>query len=703
MNTLPDTAERPVVLVVDDEPEILVALTDLLDQAYHVLAASSGEEGLALLRQNPDIAVIISDQRMPGMTGDVFFAHARELSGAGAILLTGYADISAVEAALNRGQISFFAYKPWDDETLLSMVGQAADRYRLENELARERLLLRGLLENLPFGLGFKDQNGSFIRLNQQMAREFNRSVTDCLGQQEDDLVDGTRLESLRQAQSDLVASGRDQQVLQLPGPDGQSRWHDLTRVRLDTLRNEPVRAHTLSAYSILIDRDVTELLSLEQRLQQAQKMQAIGTLAGGIAHDFNNLLTAILGSLELVQDLDPPKEAAASRLYQNAMQAARRGAVLTRRLLDFSRPRHLVCQQVDVAEMLEHLRDFLMRGKVPDDIRGELDAERFKPGSGWERVSFELPDIALPPVWTDATQLQLAVLNQCLNALEAQPQGDSACVVSVRLADKLLGRHLGGEHASAWVVVQIRDHGAGMTEEQRARIFEPFFTTKDVGQGNGLGLSMTYSFISHCGGEVRVEGIPGGGTAVELWFPAMARGKGLEQPAQPPLPARKVLSVQDDPASADWEQDTAKESGEGSMPTRALSTPVTQDMARVLPAAAEGRIILVVDDEPGVRAVTAGFLRRAGYAVLESSSGMDALEAVQQHADIALVVMDVKMPGMNGGEAARHIHTRRPELPVLFVTGYADFGLLPEGVAVLHKPYTRDALLGDVRAMLAA
>jgi response regulator RpfG family c-di-GMP phosphodiesterase len=112
--------------------------TDLLDQTYHVLAASSGEEGLALLRQHPDVAVIISDQRMPGMTGDVFFAHARELSGAGAILLTGYADISAVEAALNRGQISFFAYKPWDDETLLSMVGQAADRYRLEKRTSPE-------------------------------------------------------------------------------------------------------------------------------------------------------------------------------------------------------------------------------------------------------------------------------------------------------------------------------------------------------------------------------------------------------------------------------------------------------------------------------------------------------------------------------------------------------------------------------------
>ncbi|MFT9014168.1 MAG: response regulator [Acetobacter sp.] len=664
MSTLPETVERPVVLVVDDEPEILVALADLLEGSYSVLTASSGEEGLALLRANPDVAVMISDQRMPGMTGDVFFAHARELTGAGAILLTGYADISAIEAALNRGQISFFAYKPWDDETLLSMVGQAADRYRLENELARERLLLRGLLENLPFGLAFKDQDGCFIRLNQQMARQFGLSVADCLGRREEDLIDGARLESLTQAQADLAASGRDQQVLQLPGEDGQTRWHDLTRVRLYSLRNEPVDLPALSDYSILIDRDVTELLSLEQRLRQAQKMQAIGTLAGGIAHDFNNLLTAIQGSLELVQDLEPPREPNVARLYHNAMEAARRGAVLTGKLLDFSRPRHLSCQRVDVVEAMENLQGFMRQGKVPTEIRGALDTAIPEGNSRLSSVQFILPQDPLPPVWTDAVQLQLAVFSQCINALDAQPEGGSTSVI-VRLAPRLLGRHVGKAHAEAWVVVQVLDRGVGMTEEMQARIFDPFFTTKDVGQGSGLGLSMIYGFISHCGGEVRVESVPGGGTSVEMWLPAMDQA--LAE-AIPPQPVQKVRQV-----------------------------------ARVLSSNGAGEVILVVDDEPGVRAVTAGFLKRAGYDVVESASGADALEVVKTRADIALVVMDVMMPGMNGGEAARHIHALRPQLPVLFVTGYADYGLLPDGVSILHKPYTRDALLGDVRAMLAA
>lgn len=663
---LPEPDKRSVVLIVDDEPEILVALTDLLEDTYEVLPASSGERGLALLKERSDVAVIVSDQRMPGMTGDVFLARARLLSSAGAILLTGYADITAVEAALNQGQISFFAYKPWDDETLLSMVGQAASRYRLEKELQCEQLLLRGLLDNLPFGLAFKEQSGRFIRLNRQMAEQFGRSVDACEGHTEEELVDATRLESLKDAQRVLDSSGRDQQVLQLVGPDGQARWHDLTRVRLDGAPDGTLAAgaSALENYSILIDRDVTDLLAMEQRLRQAEKMQAIGTLAGGIAHDFNNLLTAILGSLELVMDLEPPKEPGVSRLFHNALEAARRGGALTQKLLDFSRPRHLVCQQVDLRELMASLQSFMTQGKVPDEIQAVLGAAALSSSSRISTVQFDIPSTPLPVVWTDATQLELAVFNLCVNALDAQPEG-GATTVSVRQANRPLGLTGSATHGEAWVVVQVMDRGVGMTEEMQARIFDPFFTTKGIGQGTGLGLSMIYGFISHCGGEVRVESVPGGGTSIELWLPAM-----VEERA-PVTPVRPVRG--------------------GPVPPQAL------------PPVQSGKTILVVDDEPGVRAVTAGFLRRAGYDVLESASGAEALSVVGEKPDIALVVMDVMMPGMNGDEAARRLHDVRPELPVLFVTGYADLASLPEGVTVLHKPYTRDALLGDVRAMLAA
>ncbi|OUI96704.1 histidine kinase [Acetobacter orientalis] len=668
MITLPELRNKPVVLVVDDEPEILVALTDLLEETYTVLSASSGEQGLKLLEQQPDVAVIISDQRMPNMTGDAFLAQARQLSSAGAVLLTGYADISAVEAALNRGQISFFAYKPWDGETLLSMVAQAARRYELEKELACEQRLLRGLLDNLPFGLAFKDEKGRFIRVNAQMAQQLGTSVQDCLGQTEEELVEGERLASLQDAKPVLASGGRDQQVLKLSDAKGYARWHDLTRIKLGNGSDSNVTSRAMpdvADYSILIDRDVTDLLNLEQRLRQAQKMQAIGTLAGGIAHDFNNLLTAIMGSLELVQDIEPPKEAGVSRLFNNALEAARRGGVLTQKLLDFSRPRHLSCQQVDVVSLLKDLEGFMMHGKVPSDLQDALGADSLEAAGRMSGVQFNLPEDPLPVVWTDAIQLELAVFNLCVNAQDAQPD-DGVISVSVRKSARLLGRTSSGAPGEAWVVVQVMDTGVGMTEEMQARIFDPFFTTKDMGQGTGMGLSMIYGFINHCGGEVRVDSVPGGGTSIELWLPAMAA---TNQP----------------------------------VPEKIVAAPKPVEPRVVLPVLEPGNTILVVDDEPGVRAVTAGFLRRAGYKVLEAVSGMEALQKVDDSPEIALVVMDVMMPGMNGNEAARHIQVKKPHLPVLFVTGYTDLGLLPAGVTVLHKPYTRDALLADVRAMLAA
>lgn len=670
MITLPEPDRKAVVLVVDDELEILVALADLLEDTYDVLSASSGEQGLALLQQNPDVAVIISDQRMPHMTGDAFLARARMVSSAGAILLTGYADISAVEAALNQGKISFFAYKPWDDETLLSMVAQAAGRYELEKELACEQRLLRGLLDNLPFGLAFKDEKGRFIRLNQQMAAQFGRPAEACIGQKEETLIDAERLQSLKEAEAALASGARDQQVLRLTSPDGQARWHDLTRMKLGGAPDDAgqPRKDELADYSILIDRDVTDLLNLEQRLRQAQKMQAIGTLAGGVAHDFNNLLTAIMGSLELVMDLEPPKEPGVARLFHNAIEAARRGGALTQKLLDFSRPRHLSCQQVEVGQILRDLQSFMVRGQVPDDLQTALGANSEEAASRIGSVQFDIPDEALPPVWTDAVQLELAIFNLCINAQDAQPDGGTISV-SVRKAARLLGRSTTAAAGGAWVVVQVMDRGVGMTEEMQARIFDPFFTTKDIGKGTGLGLSMIYGFINHCGGEVRVESVPGGGTSIELWLPAMATDVNAEDSSSfvvTPLPAQ-------------------------------------QERAATLPPVGDGRLILVVDDETGVRSVTSGFLRRAGYEVLEASSGAEALAMVEGRPEISLVVMDVMMPGMNGDEAARRIHVLRPDLRVLFVTGYTDLGLLPAGVTVLHKPYTRDALLGDVRAMLAA
>ena len=656
------------ILIVDDESEILVALTDLFEEKYNVLTAASGEEGLSILSQRSDIAVIISDQRMPGMTGDGFLTQARRLSSAGAILLTGYADIQAVESALNKGQISFFVYKPWDPETLLSMVAQAVERYRLEKALRREQALLRILLDNLPFGLAFKDEQDRFVRMNEQMASQLGCSLTDVLGRREEDIVSPERLVSLREAQSVLAAGGRDQQVIRLNDADGKTRWHDLTRILIGQKSREtfPGAGPELDEYSVFIDRDVTDLLSLDQRLQQAQKMQAIGTLAGGVAHDFNNLLTAIMGSLELVQELDPPKVPAVTKLYDNAIQAARRGGVLTQKLLDFSRPRHFLCCKVDIVSVLREMQDFVEGSALPYDLRNMLGSESLQAAERLKSVQFNLPSEPLPPVWTDILQLQLAVFNLCMNAHDAQP-GDERITVSVYTSARLLGRVSAQPSEKAWVVVQVVDRGVGMTEETQARIFDPFFTTKDTGHGKGMSLSVIYGFINYCSGEIRVDSVPGGGTSIELWLPVMTQDlKQFEAAPAPVVPDNRERTV----------------------------PPVS-------PSEKNGQTILVVDDEESVRAVTAGFLRHVGYTVLEADNGADGLALATQHKEIALVVMDVMMPGMNGNEAAQKMTAMKPGLPVLFVTGYTDPGLLPDDARVLHKPYRRSELLAEVKAIL--
>ncbi|HEY8579684.1 MAG TPA: response regulator, partial [Beijerinckiaceae bacterium] len=202
-------AERGVILAVDDEPDILIALEDLLEDQYEVLTASSPSRGLEILRARPDVLVIVSDERMPGMMGHAFLRAAREMSEAQAILLTGYADLPAVVAALNEGRISGYMRKPWDADALRAMVMNAAQRRRLELELALERALLRGLLTHLPDAISFKDAQGRFLRLNAAKASRIGCALDDCVGRIESDLLtDEAAAAALRAADQAAVAKG---------------------------------------------------------------------------------------------------------------------------------------------------------------------------------------------------------------------------------------------------------------------------------------------------------------------------------------------------------------------------------------------------------------------------------------------------------------------------------------------------------------
>ena len=496
--------ERATVLLVDDEPDILVALEDLLEDGYRVLSTTSPARALELLAEHAEVAVIVSDQRMPGMTGDAFLARARGITQAEAVLLTGYADLSAVVAALNDGRISGYAHKPWEPVALLSMIRQAAERARLASALRDERMLLSGLMDSIDDGLSFKDTQGRFIRLNGVAAGRLARDAEDCLGRTEQALSEGLAAEDERRAveHEDRRALGPDggpSRVLSRIERDGRICWMERLR---GPLRDADGAVQALATF----ERDVTAARLMEDRLRQADRMQALGTMAGGVAHDFNNLLTAVLGSLELAQRA-AGEDARLVRLIDTAIAGAERGAALTQRLLSFSRQRDTVREVVDVNALVQAMDDLLARSIDRPQVRIVQQLQ---------------PD--LPVALVDPAQLELALLNLCINARDAM-DGAGTITLSTRwLPDGEEDDHvlrIGAPPSGGSVAVGVADTGSGMEEEVVARIFEPFYTTKEIGRGTGLGLSMVYGFVQQTGGAVSVRTAPGAGASFRLCLPA--------------------------------------------------------------------------------------------------------------------------------------------------------------------------------------
>jgi PAS domain S-box-containing protein len=613
--------ERATILLVDDEPEILTALTDLLEDEYEVVSTTRPEQALKMLAGGLRPAVILSDQRMPGLTGDAFLERARAYSDAEALLLTGYAELDAVVGALNRGRIAGYTPKPWEPAGLLAMVASARDRHGLRQALATERALLRGLLDNLPDQLSFKDRNGRFLRLNAAKAASLGSTVEACLGCCETVFLSPAEAERLARAERAAAVEGAVSELVEQHGSeDGTVRWMQTSRIPLG------------DGVLVTIARDVTEARQMEQRLRQADKMQALGTMAGGIAHDFNNLLTAILGSLHLAgrRVRDAPD---LQRLLRNATMAAERGSALTRRLLSFSRQNELALRTVSVNRLIIGMGDLLAR-----TLGGTVELRR--------RLSAD-PDTAR----VDPDQLELALLNLCINARDAMPGGGVITLTTQTV--ELEAEEVAEVPAGSYVRVSVADSGTGMTPEVLARVFEPFFTTKDIGKGTGLGLPMVYGLVRQSGGGVTIDSAPGEGTRVILYLPSGGEETGGER--------------------GDEEE-----------------TPATQNPVRVL----------VVDDDATVREVTAGFLSDLGHDTVEAADGDAALRVLEDDPSVRLMVADFAMPRMTGAELSERARAMRPDLPILLVTGYAELAKLAAGIPVLHKPY-RQADLAEQVAML--
>ncbi|MGF9757052.1 ATP-binding protein [Microvirga sp. 0TCS3.31] len=394
------------------------------------------------------------------------------------------------------------------------------------------------------------------------------------------------------------------------------------------------------------VTQEVAERLKAEEALRQAQKMEAIGQLTGGIAHDFNNLLTIIVGNIELLQRRLPEDADRLQRAATHAMEATRRAATLTQRLLAFSRRQPLDPKPIDVNKLVAGMSDLLRR------TLGEVVVLETVLGGGLWRSQ------------ADPNQLENAILNLAVNARDAMPDGGKLTIetANARLDEAYVAALAEPVPAGQYVLVAVSDTGTGMDKATMEKVFEPFFTTKEAGKGTGLGLSQVYGFVRQSNGHVRIYSELGEGTTIKIYLP-------------------RLIGSDEEPTE---------------MPTK------NPAMVR-----GTGETILVVEDEPDLRTYTTEALRDLGYRVLEAGDGRGALEIVVRHPEIELLFTDVVLAGgMNGRALSDEVSRRRPELPVLFTTGYTSnaivhHGRLDPGMHLIGKPFTYAELASKVRRML--
>jgi signal transduction histidine kinase/CheY-like chemotaxis protein len=424
--------------------------------------------------------------------------------------------------------------------------------------------------------------------------------------------------------------------------------WAHIERVRSEEERRASLQA--LADLNATLESQVSErtqeLMAAEETLRQSQKMEAVGQLTGGLAHDFNNILAGIGGSLELMQTrLAQGRISDLDRYLTGALGGAKRAASLTQRLLAFSRRQTLDPQPADLNRLVVGMQDLINRSVGP-----EIEVEAAGAGGLWT-------------TFVDVGQLENALLNLCINARDAMPDGGK---LTIETANRWLDESAAKERGVApgqYVSLCVSDTGTGMSAETIARAFDPFFTTKPTGQGTGLGLSMVYGFAGQSNGSVRIYSEPDRGTMVCIYLP------------------------------------------------RHIGEFGTQDILPDLsaaPRASDHETILVVDDEPLVRMVAVEILEELGYNVIEAGDGPQALRILNSDRVIDLLVTDVGLPnGMNGRQLADAARAERPRLQVLFITGCAEnavlnHGHLDPGMHVMTKPFVGETFGRRVRELIS-
>ncbi len=642
-----DPVERPRILLVDDDQRNLIALTTVIEDLGEVVTASSGEEALRELLHG-DFAVILLDVFMPDIDG---YETARLIRGRRQSARIPVIFLSAVnkeEEHLMRGYemgAVDYVFKPVEPRVLRSKVAVFVDLYAMqrdverkaateqrlmtaafeareqrlaaEDELQRTRRRQATIISAMPFLLFSVDESdGSprFLEDNFEALTGFPCAAASEAGfwlsrVHPEDVVDVGECFAERSAGRACSCEYRWQDA------KGNYR-HFLDQAAIGDGEREEMVGSML---------DVTDRRNLESQLIQAQKMDAIGQLTGGIAHDFNNLLAAVLGGLRILKRRANLTDEHI-KLVEMTEHAASQGAELIARMLAFSRKQQLSPGAVELERLessVRHLLEHSLGGLV--EVVWKID-----------------PDA--PPVFADAGQLELAVMNLVINARDAMPDGGK---ITVECAP----RDIADGDASAlapgrYVCIAVDDEGSGIPADRIAQVTEPFYTTKEVGKGTGLGLSMVYGFSRQSGGDLVIESEVGKGTRIEIWLPAVDQ-QDLFSPA---------IDAEDD-----------------NDPSPALG-------------------IVLVDDDSLVRATTAEMLRDLGHDVRDFGSAAEALDALESDDGACdLIMSDYAMPRMSGLELLERARLTCPTAKSILITGYADINQIAKkanGVPLLGKPF---------------
>lgn len=512
-----------------------------------------------------------------------------------------------------------------DIEGFVCILRDVSVRHEAEAKLRRSeerhRAAMEGSLDSVYYMRAIRDDRGEIIDFE---FTEVNKRGEEMLKFSRDELIGGR----LCVLMPDNLTTGlfeKYKQVLESGVPLEEEHDVPIDGVKARWIHHQIIPFDDGLAFH---SRDITEVKEAEEQLRQALKMEAIGQLTGGIAHDFNNLLAVVLGNLELLGNRLEGDEAA-SDMIARSISAADRGAILTRRLLAFSRKQMLDPKPTDVHKLLADMLD-LLRRSLPESID-----IRF---AGGEDVW---------PVLVDPNQLEHAILNLAVNARDAMDNGGTLTIhTSTRYMDAEEASLHEGLAVGDYLVLSVSDTGTGMTPETVAKAFDPFFTTKEVGEGSGLGLSMVFGFVTQSHGTVEITSAPGEGANVLLY-----------------LPRAEVIEEEESDAPA----------------TSRL--PLGQ-----------GERVMVVEDDPDVLKFVVTALRSLGYETIEALDGPSALSLLSGGQDIDLLFTDVILPGgMSGPELVVALKENRPGLKAIYTSGYAADAVLPEderGLEMLHKPY---------------